>query len=342
MHKKFGAILCFLVVFLSACLRHCEEPIRSVYIGTCENSTFDEVLNSLQKYNANAVVIDVKDDLGRLFPDLPVQSNEKNAFSTEPKLKTFFTQLKKRKIYTIARIVALKEFTRDDLCIKNENGDNWIDKEKTSWMDPSDERVRRYLEDVCSAAVKIGFDEIQLDYIRFSSYDRRSREHSRIEAINSLTEGLSNVVHEVGGKLSVCVFGCTIEGSVDTPEKKNQTAQSAKIIGQDFIEIAQRCDFICPMIYPSHYPIKTPCGIPHSDLEPYNTIKTCLELCNNMLVNVTVKAVVRPYLQAFTAKWLKKYKVYDDKAIQEQISAVYDSNFSQWGLFKMDGKYPNL
>ncbi len=325
-------------------------PVKSIYVGGRTN--FQEILDTLKKYGANAVVIDVKDDFGKLFPDLPVTYNKKNQFISNNNFKSLIQKLKENKIYTIARIVALRESIRDDLCIKKEDGSLMIDKEKMSWMDPKDERVLKYLEEICSAAIKIGFDEVQLDYVRFSSYFRlyedEAKDHapnrSRIDAINNLIDRIGTSVHKLGGKLSVCVFGCTIEGSVDTPDKKNQTEKSSEILGQDYIEIAKRADYICPMIYPSHYPKDTPCGIKDPDLEPYKTISICMKLSNNMINTASeknLKAKIRPYLQAFTAKWLKTHLQYGKKEINDQIRAVLDSGTTeQWGLFHMAGRYP--
>ena len=325
-------------------------PVKSIYIG--KRTNFQEILDTLEKYGANAVVIDVKDDFGKLLPNLPVTYNEKNQFMSNNHFKSLIQKLKENKIYTIARIVALRESIRDDLCIKKEDGSIMVDKEKMSWMDPKDERVLQYLDEICSAAVKIGFDEVQLDYVRFSSHFKLYKDgikeyipdRSRIDAINNLVAKISTSVHKLGGKVSVCVFGCTIEGSVDTPDKRSRTEKDSEILGQDYIEIAKRADYICPMIYPSHYPKDTPCGIKDPDLEPYKTISTCMELSNNMLEKASerrLKAKVRPYLQAFTAKWLKNHLQYGKKEIDDQIHAVMNSGTTrQWGLFHMGGKYP--
>jgi len=325
-------------------------PIKSIYVGNITN--FQKISDTLERYGANAVVIDVKNDFGKLFPELPVTYNKKNRFVPNNNFKTLLQKLKENKIYAIARVVALRESTRDDLCIKKEDGSVMIDKEKMSWMDPTDERVLQYLEEVCTGAIKIGFNEVQLDYVRFSSHfrlyrkgsDDHSTNRSRIDAINNLINRIGNSVHKLGGKLSVCVFGCTIEGSVDTPSKKRQTEESSQILGQDYIEIAKMADSICPMIYPSHYPKYTPLGIKDPDLEPYKTVSISMKLSNNMLESASVKNLeskVRPYLQAFTAKWLKTHLQYGKKEIDDQIRAVLDSGTTeQWGLFHMAGKYP--
>lgn len=352
---RLGKLL-FVLFFLMGCHDSVlsTDSVRSIYVRS--NSNLQDITKTLEKYGANAVVIDVKDELGHLLPNLPVTYSIKNRFIPNKNFKHLLKQLKKRKIYTIARVVALKELTRKDLCIKAEDGSVKIDKEKMSWMDPSDEKVQKYLEEICTGAIKIGFDEVQLDYVRFSAYSRLDRgkkdkkeenfssDRSRINAINNLINKIGDSVHKLGGKISVCVFGCTIEGSIDTPNRKNQTLTSSAVLGQDYVDIAERSDYICPMIYPSHYCKYTPCGIVDPDLEPYKTVHTCMKLSNNMFEKIEkkeLKARVRPYLQAFTAVWLKKHLQYGKSEIDAQINAVKDSGVvGQWGLFDMAGRYP--
>ena len=56
------------------------------------------------------------------------------------------------------------------------------------------------------------------------------------------------------------VFGTVIE---------NETDQ--QIVGQDYVKMAEYLDYICPMIYPSHYRNGS-YGIAVPDADPYHTI----------------------------------------------------------------------
>ena len=53
------------------------------------------------------------------------------------------------------------------------------------------------------------------------------------------------------------------------------------------------------------------------------------------------KAKVRPYLQAFTAKYLPNgyYMNYGPQQIREQIKAVYDAGYEEWILWDPSNKY---
>ena len=315
------------------------KNIKSIYFG--KKTNIDDIVHLLKIYDANAVVIDVKDDWGNVSSSIKI-SNRQNVPSTHPeKIESFLTELKKHNIYAIARVVAFKDFVRKDLCIKDANGKVKTDKEKTSWMSPYNKSVCNYLKKICCGAIEIGFDEVQLDYVRFSSslkIDDLNDEMHRIIAINQFLTEISDAIHALGGKISVCVFGCIIEKS----NKNGKISINSRILGQDYIKICKIVDFICPMIYPSHYASGSFGGIIHPDLEPYKIIRACMELSNEMLKNQKIKAIVRPYLQAFTAFWLSKHKKYGKKEIQDQIQAITDTGIEKphWGLFNMSLKYP--
>lgn len=347
--ERYAALFrCFLFglfILLSGCdSSHDNQTIKSIYIENVQD--IDKIIADINTYGANAVVIDVRDDFGLLKKGIEVPSNENAIYQENYDLQKIIKTLKDKGIYLIARVVALKDkdITEPDFCIKNEDGSIWQDEEKLSWFSPRDKNVWIYLKEISLSAIKMGFDEVQLDYVRYSSYqdkkDLDQNENCRINAINELISFLCDAIHQAGGKLSVCVFGCTIEGAVDKNDGKKSTKRSSAILGQDFLKIAKQVDFVCPMIYPSHYPDGTPCGIKDPDLHPYEVVCKNMQLTKEMLKNQSVKAIVRPYLQAFTAKWLKNHMNYKKREIYEQIHAVTESDFSQWGLFNMSGKYP--
>lgn len=50
-------------------------------------------------------------------------------------------------------------------------------------------------------------------------------------------------------------------------------------------------------------------------------------------------AVVRPWLQDFTASYLKHYQKYGDEEIRQQIQAVYDAGYEEWILWNAANQY---
>ncbi len=100
-------------------------------------------------------------------------------------------------------------------------------------------------------------------------------------------------------------------------------------------------DFICPMIYPSHY-ANGSLGVEYPDLDPYNLVKKALEASNNVISNIAKgehRATVRAWLQDFTATWVSPHQTYGPQQIREQKQAVYDSGNTEWLLWNASNKY---
>ena len=110
--------------------------------------------------------------------------------------------------------------------------------------------------------------------------------------------------------------------------------------GQDYVEIATMMDAVCPMIYPSHYGHGT-FGLNVPDAEPYQTIYKALLLSKEQLkrTDSIPTAVIRPWLQCFSAPWVKGHITYGSKQIRQQIQAVYDAGYDEWILWNAANKY---
>lgn len=323
------------------------SELGAIYIAS-NLSDVDATMKLARRMKANAVIIDIKDDFGRITCDLGVDKAPK-AHRLIKDISKKLQTLKDNGFYTIARIVSLKDSSRRDLCIKNPDKSVWFDKEKMAWLDIYNPAVQDYLLEISKKAVELGFDEIQYDYMRFSTYtpkddleqnsnkDKKFQKPSRCEIINEFLKKARDVLHAMGAKMSVDVFGYVIEGAGKTPAEQN-----SEILGQDYVAILEIADFVCPMIYPSHFE-KDSMGIEKPDLEPYKVILKVLEFSNKMIEKAgrgKLKSRVRPYLQAFTAGWLKWHIKYSNKEINEQIQATKDSGLKQWSLFQSAGRYP--
>ena len=115
------------------------------------------------------------------------------------------------------------------------------------------------------------------------------------------------------------VFGTIIGSEID-----------ANAVGQSYTEMAMHRDYICPMIYPSHYSTGN-FGIEHPDTQPYDTVLGALTKSREVLEaaaeadgHVSSQAIVRPWLQDFTASYLGEgnYISYGDAEVAAQIQAV--------------------
>jgi len=78
--------------------------------------------------------------------------------------------------------------SRPDLAVKDRGGRVWHDRERQGWTDPFRPEVWDYNLAVAVEAARLGFDEIQFDYMRFPDaaglrYAESSTAGGRVRAI---------------------------------------------------------------------------------------------------------------------------------------------------------------
>ena len=218
----------------------------------------------------------------------------------------------------------------DGSLFKDNSGMTWINPYKKDYWD--------YIASVAERCADDGFDEIQLDYVRFCTEKGMKEVQYPEEAETNKTQIITEFVQYMSDRLankqvffSTDVFGTIIGSYVDS------TA-----VGQDYSDMAASVDYMCPMIYPSHYGDGN-FGIEHPDTDPYKTIYSALRSSQKELALVksgdNYQATVRPWLQGFTASYLQHYIPYEKEQFRAQIQAVYDSGYDEWLFWNAGSNY---
>ncbi|MCL2046325.1 MAG: putative glycoside hydrolase [Oscillospiraceae bacterium] len=329
--------------------------VRGMYIDPWTAGAKDElpwILEICDSSQINAIVIDIKEDNGSITY---LSDNERLSdvcINVLSDIDELMEQLKEHGIYTIARLVCFKDPKRailnPELAISNARGEIWYDNSGVAWLDPYNKDAWEYIAVIAKEAARIGFDEVQLDYVRFptegnlSQIDYGSIAEEKTKAM-VISEFISYIREELGGtsaRLSADVFGIIAVGKGDFEG-----------IGQDLELMWDVVDAVSPMIYPSHFSNVNQNGIgqvingilfPRPDLNPYGVVYNILLMTKERLPEDEGDyAVVRPYLQAFTASYLGSgnYQVYGASQVMEQINAVYDAGFDEWILWNHSGRY---
>lgn len=317
----------------------------SAYVAGTQN-LMDEIIQHIDETEINAVVIDVKDDNGRITfsMDSPVVSEIGAVKRFIPDIEGLMKKLKEHNIYTIARVVAFRDpylpEYKPELALKLPDGSIYRDSKGLAWVNPYKQEVWDYLVEVGIEASKAGFDEVQFDYIRFSTergvnnvvYDEADTNgRSKKDIITEFIEYAYDRLADQGVFVAADVFGAIIGGGVDSDA-----------VGQSYGDMADHLDYICPMIYPSHYGAGY-FGIDHPDTQPYDTILAALkgskEDFGDHGTKEGRKIVVRPWLQDFTASYLDYYIEYGDEEVRQQIQAVYDAGYDEWLLWSAACRY---
>ena len=329
-------------------------------------ANMDNLIALVDETELNAIVLDVKNDEGRITYDMQTPAVQEIGAGIRyiQDMESLIAKCKEKDIYLIARIVTFKDpflaEAKPQWCIHNADGSIFRDKDGLAWINPYDHEVWEYLLDIAQEALRMGFDEVQFDYIRFSTdsgmkdvdFGQEAEEKDREEIITEFVKYASERVHEAGGAISADVYGMVIDSRTDQ-----------QIVGQNYIEMSRYLDYISPMVYPSHYgPYNY--NIPVPDAEPYRLVLTALQSSRKVLAGISEETVsgnmepeytaeqiaslspaegisvqVRPWLQDFTATWVQGHISYGPEEIRAQIQAVYDAGYEEWILWNAANRY---
>ncbi len=323
--------------------------VKGIYISAYVAGTpsmVDALLEEIDKTEINALVIDLKDDFGRVAceVDSPMIEELGSTRIHIQDMEGLMKKLEEHGIYAIARIPAFRDAwlgtVRPEWCVQYEDGSVFTDKDGNSWVNPYKEEAWDYLVEIGIQAKRLGFQEVQFDYVRFCTetsmddvvFDEAdTRGRSRTDVIYEFMEYAYRRLKQQGLFVSADVFGAIINSDVN-----------ANMVGQVYGELAKHVDYISPMIYPSHYGDGY-YGIDHPDMHPYETITAALQASRKELYFAREgqehMAVVRPWLQDFTASWLTHYIPYGADQVREQIQATYDAGYDEWLLWDASCHY---
>lgn len=319
--------------------------VKGIYVSgpIAGTAKMDELITLVDETELNAMVIDIKNDEGRITYKMQTDKvlEIDAGIRYIPDIEELVTKCKEKDIYLIARIVAFRDpylaEQKPNLAVHTADGEVFRDKNGLAWVNPYQREVWEYLVEVAAEAANAGFDEVQFDYIRFSTdvreeevdYGTEAENVSKIDIITQFTEYVYEELSPLGIYVSADVFGTVIDNKTDQ-----------EIVGQDYVKMASYLDYICPMVYPSHY-YNGSYGIKVPDAEPYRIIYEAASSSVRELDTLPEegRAGVRVWLQSFTASWVTGHISYGAEQIREQIHGAYDAGYDEWILWNAAVNY---
>lgn len=324
-------------------------PVRGIYVSgwvAGSASRLNKLIKLIDDTDLNAMVIDVKNDYGQLTYRSELQEVHEIGASSQPAIadiKGLIKKLKSKDIYVIGRVVAFKDplyaRRKPSEALQKRGGGVWRDHQGNRWLNPFQPDVRSYNIAVAVEAARLGFDEIQFDYVRFPdngarvdrevAYGRRGN-LGKGEVIGQFLSDARKQVHQEGARLSADVYGLVTSYEEDLN------------IGQTWRSIAPAVDVISPMAYPSHYSSGM-YGISKPDLQPYSVIRHAMmeaQQSNAILRENNLRtAKIRPWLQGFTASWVHPHQRYGAAQIRQQIQAAKEQGINEFLLWSSNCRY---
>ncbi|HEY4477293.1 MAG TPA: putative glycoside hydrolase [Candidatus Paceibacterota bacterium] len=320
--------------------QHIKTPdaVRAVYMTSWVAGTAsirDPLLSFVENSEINSIVIDVKDYSGKMSFEVDnsvvdaMQSEEKRI----PDMRAFIDRLHQKNIYVIARITVFQDpqaaRMRSDLAVKNKNGGLWKDKNGLAYIDPGAKDFWAYIVEMSRVSERVGFDEINFDYIRFPSDGQIAlavfpfqNGRAKADVLEDFFKYLRGELKDLSVPISADVFGLTTYADDDLN------------IGQVLERTAPYFDYIAPMVYPSHYAsgfggFKNPAEYPYEVI--FKSMSRGIEKLKAMGEDAKK---FRPWIQDFDLG-----TNYGIAEVNKQKQALYDLGIQSWMAWDPSNNY---
>jgi hypothetical protein len=284
----------------------------------------------------NALVIDMKDEFGLNYQsEVPRFAQNAGEMAKLRDVRALVDTLRAHGILPIARLVVFKDSVtarvHPEWTIRRQDGSIWRDHKGLAWVNPYHRELWDYNIGVAEELVRLGFGEVQFDYIRFPEPYRSlptqvftgGGGQSKPDAVAEFLRTANTRLDKLGVRTTADVFGLvtTVNGPLE--------------VAQHWEKLAPVTDVLLPMVYPSHYPPGS-FGIRRPNAEPYRTINVAISRARERNERLGVRGeAVRPYLQAFSLG----QPPYGAEEVRQQKQAVYDAGYDGWVLWHPGSKY---
>lgn len=292
---------------------------------------FDGFLDIVIRNKFNAVVIDVKDDHGMINAPVDSKTARELGAIKQTNIKEIIKKLHDKDIYVIARNVTFKDkklyeaFGNKYAIWDRVSGKPWVGLPREKWCDPYSKFVRDYNIEIARETAKLGFDEIQFDYIRFPTDGPvkrclyRYREKDDTFKSEIMGDFLQQAKKESGVPVSIDIYGF------------NAWYRFGNLIGQDIQFLSRFVDAIYPMVYPSHFGASF--YRRYSDVErPYRIVK---DSSIRSIYHSRGRTVIRLWIQ----DWNYNSPTWGTDYILKQVKGVTDGGGKSYSFWNPGGDH---
>lgn len=268
---------------------------RGVFLSpfTIRRRGVTEVIRTLRGARMTALVTDLKDERGMIVipTEDPLLVAERDV--QLPDARAMVAELHAAGLWVIGRIVCFKDPAlaahRPDLApTDRRSGRPWRGHLGVRWVSPYVSVVQERILAVAREAERLGFDEVQLDYVRFPVEDEAADaewpgrgETLRRFVIARMLERLDETVHLA---VSVDLFGLTPFNEGDPTG-----------LGQSLEDIAPHVEVVTPMLYSAAFDEST-VATPSFGHRAGAIVSLAVDAARRRVGHAVA---VRPFLQAF-------------------------------------------
>lgn len=287
---------------------------------------FEDSVDDLRAASGSAIVMDVKGSAVYFHSAAPL-ANDVGLVRPLYDLPEILQRLHGSGVYVIGRFVSIKDAglttKKPDTRIKDPVSGRVLSQD---WVDPSDETAITYNSEVVCELARAGIDEINLDYIRFSTAEfgalRAYSGEEKADRVEVFIRAIRNEINRCGpqtklGLSTFAILGWNYPVNMET-------------LGQDFVRFAPLVDIISPMAYPATFAegaYYVPGKDPRSRMYflVYRTLTGYAELLGPEHAHK-----IRPWIQGYGVT---------TKNMKDQIDAVYDAGACGYTVWNANNAY---
>ncbi|MDB4978803.1 MAG: hypothetical protein JWM56_989 [Candidatus Peribacteria bacterium] len=302
---------------------------RGIYLTSgsiARKDFFNDSMDALIKAGGSAIIFDVKGYNVYFQTDAAI-ANEIDTVHPVYDLPAVVAAAKAKGLYTMARFISLKDpqFTAKvpEAQVKNaKTGQRF----GSTWADGSSSETLEYNRQILRDILKSGIDEVNLDYIRYSTewppsyYGLTGAE--KADKILQFIKMVRQTIDEVAPQTKFGISTYAILGW--------NFPVNLEPLGQDFVKFAPYVDVISPMAYQDtfakneyYYPGKNPRSRPYWLV--YRTLKGYKDLLPE-----DQKHKLRPWIQGYNVAAAD---------MREEMDAVYDAGYCGFQVWSAGNKY---
>ncbi len=323
------------------------DSVRALYINAWAAGSRTRMADLIRIADAteiNAFIVDIKESdtfltyKGTQIPlALEIGADQRPASTWLPAL---VDTLHAHGIFPIARIVVFKDRTlaekKPDLAIRSTSGGIWRDRKGVAWVNPYDKRVWDYNIAIAREALRMGFGELQWDYVRFPDVTASTRATLSYPGSDGKTRA-DNIREFIAySKAELAAFKVPVTADVFG---LSTHAEGDVDIGQHWESVITTADAVLPMVYPSHYASGL-YGFARPIANPYQIVRLALTDAverTRFVADSTGKPVgeVMGWLEAMSIRGA----AYGANEVRAQIQAAYDAGVKSWALWNPGSKF---
>lgn len=313
---------------------------KSMYLNAGTIGSIDSYLKIAKENGVNAIVVDIKDGALAYSSDVAKEISPtayNTAINDNDAYKAAIDKIKDAGIYAIGRIVVF-----NDVHYGKDHPEDCISSTASSRLWPSaySRGAWYYNVELAKEAVeKMGFNEIQFDYVRFpeDAYNmsikgntdfKNKYDEEKAEAVQNFLFYATDQIHKTGAYLSVDVFG-------------ECSGEYVTAYGQYWPAISNIVDAISSMPYTDHFGRTI-----DTWTNAYQTVYNWAKGAATRQTEIPTPAVARTWITAYDTPYWKPTVVYGASKIEDQVRALYDAGldggFITWNSASSLAKYEQI